>query len=330
MPELRILNAGEVRQALPMADVIEGMKAAFSQFSTGQADVPLRSRIAVPDQEGNALFMPAYLAQSNDLAVKIVTLFPKNIQNNEPLIYATVLVLDPKTGRPLALLEGSTLTAIRTGAGAGAATDLLARPEAKTVAIVGSGVQARTQLEAVCTVRPIRTVYVYSPNSDHTAAFAKEMAGKGPIPTDIRPVSDVSEAVKAADIICAATTSFTPVFDGRDVQTGTHINGVGSYTPEMQEVDITTIRRSLVVVDSREAIMAEAGDILVALEAGEITTDHIYAEIGEIATGMKDGRTTPDQITYFKSVGLAVQDAASGRIALENAEMLNLGTTISL
>lgn len=313
-----------------MPAVIEGMKAAFSQFSTGQANVPLRSRIPVPDQDGVALFMPAHLTQSDDLAVKVVSVFPNNAQRNEQIIYATVLVLDPTSGRPLALLEGSTLTAIRTGAGSGAATDLLARQNAQTVAIIGSGVQARTQLEAVCKVRSIQKVYVYSPNKDHAAAFAKEMAGQGPIPTDIWTVSDPNEAVKAADIVCAATTSNVPVFDGRDLQPGTHINGVGSFTPEMQEIDITTIRRSLVVVDARESVMAEAGDILVPLQAGEITEDHIHAEIGEVISGMKDGRTSPEQITYFKSCGLAVQDAAAGRIALDNAIKFNLGTTISL
>ena len=328
--ELRILNAAEVRQALPMAAAIEGMKAAFSQFSAEQADVPLRSRISIPGHEGVALFMPAYLAQSDDLAVKVVTVFPKNIHRGEPIIYATVLILDTVTGRPLALLEGSALTAIRTGAGSGAATDLLARPDAQTVAIIGSGVQARTQLEAVCTVRPIRTAYVYSPNPQHAAAFAEEMAGQGPIPDAIRPVLEAAEAVRAADIICTATTSSTPVFDGRELKPGTHINAVGSYTPEMQEVDITTIQQALVVVDSRESVLAEVGDLLIPLHSGAITESDIHAELGEIVAGVKDGRTTPDQITYFKSVGLAVQDAAAAQIALQNALRLNLGTVVSL
>jgi ornithine cyclodeaminase len=328
--ELRILNAAEVRQALPMSAVIEAMKAAFNQFSAGQADVPLRSRILLPQQNGVALFMPAYLPQSDDLAVKVVTVFPNNIQQGQPIIYATVLVLDTVTGRPLAMLEGSALTAIRTGAGAGAATDLLARPDAETATIIGSGVQARTQLEAVCTVRPIRTVWLYSPNEQHAQAFAAEMAGQGPIPTDIRPVSTVNEAVEAADIICTATTSSNPVFDGRALKPGTHINAVGSYMPHMQEVDITTIRRALVVVDSRESVMAEAGDLIAPLQAGEITESHIHAELGEIVAGTKDGRTSPDQITYFKSCGLAVQDAAAARVALQNALRLNLGTVVSL
>jgi ornithine cyclodeaminase len=313
-----------------MAAAIEGMKAAFSQYSTRQADVPLRSRIHVRKQSGVALFMPAYLNQSDDLAIKVVTLFPNNLKQNEPMIYATVLVMDPETGRPLALLEGSSLTAIRTGAGSGAATDLLARPDAKTAAIIGSGVQARTQLEAVCTVRDIQTVYVYSPNQEHARTFIEEMAGQGPIPADIRLAASADEAVETADIICTATTAFEPVFNGRKLRPGSHINAVGSYTPDMQEVDIITIQESLVVVDSRESVLAEAGDILVPLQSRAITENHIYAELGEIAAGMIDGRTGPEQITYFKSVGLAVQDAAAARIALDNAQKMNLGTVVNL
>ena len=171
--KMRILSAQDVRRALPMVEAIEGMKQAFAQVSTRQAEVPLRGRVDVAPQSGTTLVMPAFLAQSGDLAVKVVSVFPHNKQRGEPTIYAAVLVLDAATGRPLALLEGGTLTAIRTGAGAGAATDLLARPDASVVAILGSGVQARTQLEAVCTVRQIREVRVYSPTHEHAVIFAR-------------------------------------------------------------------------------------------------------------------------------------------------------------
>jgi ornithine cyclodeaminase len=313
-----------------MAAAVEGMKAAFSQFSAGQTTVPLRSRIPLPKHNGVALVMPAHLVESDDLAVKVVTVFPDNARLGLPVIYATVLVLDPASGRPLALLEGSTLTAIRTGAGAGAATDLLARPEAAVAAIIGSGAQARTQLEAVCTVRSIRQVWVYSLDHLHAEAFATQMAGQGPIPADFHIAANPAEAVREADIICTATTSNRPVFDGRHLKPGTHINAVGSYTPEMQEVDTETIRRSLVVVDSRESALAEAGDLLVPLQAGDIEESHLHAEIGDIIRGTKPGRTTPEQITYFKSVGLAVQDAAAARLALQNALAQNLGMIIHL
>lgn len=328
MSQIRLLSADDVRQALPMGEAIATMKSAFGQLSAGQADVPLRNRIALPKQEGVSLFMPAYLGQSDDLAIKIVSVYPHNLRQGLPMIHAAVLVLDAATGRPLALLEGGSLTAIRTGAGSGAATDLLARADASTVAILGSGVQARTQLEAVCTVRQIRAVRVYSPSQDHAAAFAAEMAGQGPVPVDVRAASNPAEAVYGADIICTATTSTTPVFPGADLQPGAHINAVGSFTPQMQEVDLETIQRSLVVVDSLESAMEEAGDLLVPLANGDIDKDHIYAELGQIINGQKPGRQSPEQITYFKSCGVAVQDAAAARVALERAKAENLGVVV--
>ena len=328
--KMRILSAQDVRRALPMVEAIEGMKQAFAQVSTRQAEVPLRGRVDVAPQSVTTLVMPAFLAQSGDLAVKVVSVFPHNKQRGEPTIYAAVLVLDAATGRPLALLEGGTLTAIRTGAGAGAATDLLARPDASVVAILGSGVQARTQLEAVCTVRQIREVRVYSPTHEHAVIFAREMRGVGPVPDTIRIMSRAETAVRDADIICAATTSRTPVFHSQDVAPGTHINGVGSYMPSMQEVDAETVKRALVVVDEREAAWEEAGDLIQPLQAGLITEAHIHAELGEIVAGIKPGRTSPEQITFFKSVGNAAQDAISGRIALQNAIKNNLGTEANL
>jgi ornithine cyclodeaminase/alanine dehydrogenase-like protein (mu-crystallin family) len=328
--QLRILSAAEVARALPMADAILGMKDAFRQLSSGQADMPLRPRIAVPANDGVTLFMPAYLAGTGDFGVKVVSIFNNNPARNLPLIYAAVLALDSQTGQPLALLEGGSITAIRTGAGSGAATDVLARPEARSAAILGSGVQARTQLEAVCTVRSIEEVRVYSPNAEHARRFAAEMAGQGPVPQAVRVADSPAEAVRGADVVCAATTSSTPVFDGRDLAPGAHVNGVGSYTPAMQEVDVETLRRALVVVDSRTSALAEAGDLIVPLQAGLIDETHIHAELGQILAGLKPGRASPEQITYFKGCGVAVQDAVAASRALANAERLGLGTTVEL
>ena len=328
--KIRILSANDVRQALPMDEAIEGMKQAFAQLSTGQAVVPLRGRVDVAQQQGTTLVMPAFLAKSNDLAVKVVSVFPQNGARFEPTIYAAVLVLDAETGRPLALLEGGTLTAIRTGAGAGAATDLLAKPDASVVAILGSGVQARTQLEAVCTVRRIREVRVYSPTHEHAVDFAREMRGRSPIPNLIRIMSNAEAAVHGAEIICAATTSSKPVFNNKELSPGVHINGVGSYTPAMQEIDAATVQQALVVVDSRQAAWEEAGDLIVPLRQGLINQAHVHAELGEIVAGLKPGRTDPKQITFFKSVGVAVQDAIAGRIALKNSIKLNLGSVVNL
>jgi ornithine cyclodeaminase len=328
--EILVLTADDVRRCLPMAEAIEAMKQAYRQLSAGRAAMPLRGRIDVGDGDGTALFMPAYLHETGELAVKIVSVFPDNPPRGLDLIQAVVVALDPTTGAPAALLEGSTLTAIRTGAGSGAATDLLARRDARVVAIIGTGVQARTQLEAVCTVRPIKQVRVYSPDRRHAQAFAGEMAGRGPIPQSIRVTDSANEAVAQADVVCTATTSSTPVFDGSRLWPGTHINAVGSYTPEMQEVDAQTVRRARVVVDSREAALAEAGDLIVPIRQGVITEEHIHAEVGEIVAGTKPGRTSPDEITLFKSVGVAVQDAAAAGLAVRKARELGLGQRVVL
>jgi len=328
--EVRILSADEVKQALPMAEVIAGMKVAYGQISAGEADVPVRGHVQVTEQQATTLVMPAYLARSRALAVKVVSVFPRNVAQGLPAVNGLVMVLDDQTGRPLALLEGATVTAIRTGAGSGAATAVLANPGAEVVAVLGSGVQARTQLEAVCLVRAIQEVRVYSPNQAHAAAFATEMAGVGSIPENIRAVEDAATAVHEADIICAATTSSTPVFAFQDLKPGVHINGVGSFTPTMQEIDAETVRNAFVVVDSVAAALAEAGDLIIPLQAGQIAEAHIQTEIGEIMTGVKKGRSDPTQITFFKSVGNAAQDAVAGQIALHNALTLGLGTAVIL
>ena len=326
-----ILNARDVAQALPMGQTIQAMKAAYAALSGGRANVPLRTQLPVPIHEGTSLFMPAYVLDETgeSLVVKVVSLFPHNIKRNLALIQAAVLVLEPDTGRPICLLEGATLTAIRTGAASGAATDLLARPGARVAAIFGAGVQARAQLEAICSIRTIQTVWVYDPNRPRLEAFIQEMRGKAPVPTDVRLASSPSEAIRDADVICTATTSIKPVFDDGDLKPGVHINGVGSYTPEMQEVPIETVKRARVVVDSRSASLVEAGDLVRPILQGHITAKQIHAELGEIVLGKKDARTSEEQVTFFKSVGVAVQDAAAARLALENAIKLNLGQQVT-
>lgn len=324
-----ILNAAEVQQALPMADCVEAMKRAYVALSTGEADVPLRSRLRLPEQEGTAIFMPAYVAGEGNraLAIKVVTLFNHNPAQGLPLIHAGVLVMDAEDGRLLALLEGGSLTAIRTGAGCGAATDVLARQDAKTLALIGTGVQARTQLTAVCAVRAIETVWVYSQSVAHVEEFIQTMAGQAGVPRDLRAASSAAEAVADADIVSAATTSASPVFAHADLQRGTHVNGAGSYTPAMQEIPSETVAAALVTVDSRSAAIAESGDIHTPLQAGLIREDDIH-EIGAIIGGSAPGRKDDEQITFFKSVGVAVQDAVAAQLALENAHEMNLGTEV--
>lgn len=324
-----ILNAAEVRQALPMAECIEAMKQAYAALSGGKAQVPLRMRLPVTANDGMSIFMPAFVddAGGQALAVKIVSLFNKNPSRGLALIQAAVLVLDPETGVVEAVLEGGTLTAIRTGAGCGAATDLLARKDARKVAIFGAGVQARTQLEAVCAVRDIETVWVYGREPHKMTEFAAEMAGKGRIPKDIRPAATPEEAIANADIVSTATTSHTPVFTDAQVRPGVHINAAGTHTADGIEVPAETIARSLITVDSRSATKVECGEIAIPLQIGSVTEADI-AEIGEVILGSAAGRSSAEQVTFFKSVGVAVQDAMAGRLALANARKLGIGTEV--
>ena len=328
-----ILNAAAVRQALPMPQAVEAMKQAFAAFSSGQAVVPPRMHLAIPQHSGISLIMPAFASDADasreSLAVKVVSVFDKNSDRGLARIQAAVLVVDPATGQPLALLEGATLTAIRTAAASGAATDLLARRDSQTLAILGAGVQARTHLEAICAVRPILEVRIYS----RRPSAVESLIGESPnLPNrGVRLVAAASarDAIDYADIICATTTSSTPIIDDADIASGTHINAVGSYTPQAREIPPETVVRARVVVDSRQAAWDEAGDLIQPLNAGLIIRDHIHAELGEIVLGQKDGRTDDRQITFFKSVGLAVQDAVAARFALDAARRLGLGQRVS-
>ncbi len=322
-----ILTAEEVRKALPMSQAIAAMKQAYAALSAGRAEVPLRPRLPISPHDALTLFMPAYVntEEGEALAVKVVSLFPQNPQRGLAYIQAAVLVLDAQTGRAEALLEGASLTAIRTGAGSGAAIDLLSRPDSRVLAIFGAGVQGRTQLEATCTVRNIERVWVYDLNPERVRTFIAEMAGQGPIPKDLRPAESPAQAVREADIICTATTSSTPVFDDADLKPGVHISAIGAYTPEMQEIPAQTVLRARVFVDSRTAALAEAGDLIQPIRQGLCGEEHIYAELGEVVLGRKAGRESSQEITLFKSVGIAVQDALAAQIALQNAGKMKIG-----
>jgi ornithine cyclodeaminase len=238
-----------------------------------------------------------------------------------------VLAFDPETGQAIALLEGSSLTAIRTGAASGAAIDLLARPESSVVAVFGAGAQGRTQLEAARTACQIETAFIYDADRNKAGLFAEEMRVKG-FAREIRVALTSQEAVENADIICTATTSLKPVFEDTHVRPGTHISGVGSYTPEMQEVPAETLQRAKIFVDSRSASLEEAGDLIQPMRAGMFDGSHICGELGEVLLGRIPGRQSADEITYFKSVGVAVQDAMAAQVALNNARKMGIGREV--
>lgn len=321
--QTRILSADDVRACIDMPTAIEAMRAAFAALAGGAATVPLR--LGLETEYGVTLFMPAHLSDSGSTGAKVVSVNVGNAGRGLPAIHAVVLVLETETGRLRALMDGTWLTALRTGAVGGLAADVLAREESATVALFGAGVQARTQLEAVRCVRPITDVRIVDPRREAAEELGAELtevtAGR---------VDDPGEALSGADIVIAATTSATPVFDGSMVEPGTHVTGIGSFTPEMREVDTALVRRARVVVDQRAAALAEAGDIAGPIAEGVVDESVISAEIGEIVLGAVPGRTSPDEITFFKSVGNAVQDIAVAALVLERAEAAGTGVVVDL
>jgi ornithine cyclodeaminase/alanine dehydrogenase-like protein (mu-crystallin family) len=325
-----ILNREETLRALPMREAIPIVREAFIQLSTGQVDAPLRAAIRPARHEGVTLVMPGYLRGNDALAVKVVSVFPGNQALRLPTIHALVLLLNAATGEMVAVMEGAGLTALRTGAASGVATELLAREDARVAAIFGAGEQARAQLLAVCSVRALDRVWIYSPNLQRTQAFIAEMQPQvGGV--ELLAADSSGQAARESDIICAATTSPTPVFEGAHLKAGAHINAVGSFTPEMQEVDGVTLQRAAkIVIDARESALAEAGDLLIALAQCMIQATDIYGEIGEIAAGLKPGRSSADEITYFKTVGNAALDVAVAQAVYRKSLQDKLGIEVLL
>lgn len=321
--QIRVLSGDDVRAAVDMPAAIDAMRGAFAALSDDKATVPIR--LGLEMDAGVSLFMPAHLIDAGVAGAKMVSVHPGNVDAGLPVIHAAVLVLDPNTGQLRALMDGTWLTALRTGAIGGLAADLLARADSKVLALFGASVQARTQLEAVRCVREIEEVRIVSASGSSAAALADELEG-----VEARAMTSPNEAIRGADVIVAATSSSVPVFDGSAVEPGTHVTGVGSFTTEMREVDTALIQRARVFVDQREAILEEAGDIVGPIRDGVVDESVMLAEIGELVLGRAVGRTSPDEITFFKSVGNAVQDVAVAARVLEIAERDGLGTVLEL
>jgi ornithine cyclodeaminase/alanine dehydrogenase-like protein (mu-crystallin family) len=320
-------SGDDLREALTMERCIDAMGSAFIALSSGEASMPLRTCLEMEADNATALFMPVYLPGIKKVGVKTVTMARNNPDKGLPLIHAMMMVFDSSTGVPLAVMDGEVLTAMRTGAVSGFATSLLARIDACTAAIIGTGTQGETQLEAVCKVRDIRKAYVFDIQPERAVSFAAKMAEK----LNIEVVAAESAAtLQNADVICTSTSSNTPVFDDVHIKNGAHINGVGSYKSTMAEIPPKTIARAKVVVDQMQGCLAEAGDLIQPIQQGIITKDHIHGELGDLATGKISSRENDDEITIFKSVGVAVQDLITANLVLTIAQEKNIGTNLSL
>jgi len=330
-----ILNAADLRAALPMMDAIPAVRWAYAAFSAGTAVMPPRLHLAIPGTDAVSLCMPAFLPDAPDapvpaaLIVKAVSVFPANASLGLKTVQGAALVLDPATGECLALLDGAELTAIRTGAGSGVATDLLARPDGCTLAIIGTGAQALTQVQGICAVRPIQQIRIFGRDRIRAERFAARLAKLSYAHFAIWIAGSVGEALRDADIVCTATTASEALFKDTDLKPGAHINAVGAFRPDMWEVPAAAVLRSRLFVDSRAAALKEAGDIVQAIEEGVIGPGHITGEIGELIDGRVEGRRSADEVTLFKSVGMAVQDAASAAVALANAQARGIGQRVS-
>lgn len=303
-----LLSDKDVERVLNMRECIEVVEEAFRNLGLGNAVMPLRTMIPIEEFNGAVLIMPSYIKGLNALATKIVTFYPGNVKIRLPVVNAYVVVNNPKTGVVEAVIEANYLTAMRTGAVSGVATRYLAREDAKTLAIIGCGVQARTQLWAVATVRGIEEVKAYDIDERRMMEFTREVRDRFQI--EATPTGSAEEAVREADIVVTATTSTTPVINYEWIKPGTHINAIGAFRPDMREIDSKTILNAKVVVDLREAALREAGDIIIPIREGLIREDHIYAELSDLTLKRKPGRTSRDEVTVFKSVGLAIQDSS--------------------
>ena len=319
-----LLTRDDVAQVLNMADCIDVVEKAFGELSTGTAVLPLRIGIKPPS--GIALYMPAYLEGLGALACKVVSVYKDNpTKHNMATTIGKVLLQDPDTGDVICIMDGGYLTAVRTGAVSGVATKYLARDGNNLVAgIFGAGVQARMQLRAVAVARSLKRAYVYDPYPEAIKGFIEALAD---LDLEIINAESPEALLMQADIVCTASSSSTPLFDGNQVRPGTHINGIGSHTPNARELDTTIVQRSKFIADSAVACLSEAGDLMIPIDEGAITADHIYAELGDIVLGLKPARENDDEITLFKSNGLAIQDVATAKLVYDKAIEAGVGTS---
>lgn len=303
------LSERDVERILKMRDVIDAVEEAFRSLANGRAVLPLRTRIRSSTYDGDILSMPCLIEDFKLYTNKIVSVYPRNSELGLPTIHALIIAVDAVRGVPVGIVEAGYLTALRTGGVSGVASKYLSREDSKILAVIGCGYQARTQAIAIREVREIEKIYAYDIIADKAVKFAGEMRDR--LGLEVEVVDSSREAVERADIIVTATTSKTPVIKREWLKLGAHINAIGAYTPDMRELDTETILDAKVVVDLKEAALSEAGDIIIPIREGRYSEDRIYAELGEIVSKVKPGRTSSEEITVFKSVGLAVQDNAA-------------------
>jgi alanine dehydrogenase len=330
--DVLVLNGEEVTRLLPMPECIKVMRDALAALARGEALVPLRTVMRVPGVSGFLGLMPGYISpregQEGALGLKAVSVFPGNANRGIDTHQGAVLLFEADTGRLSALMDGAAITAIRTAAVSGVATDLLARRDATELAILGAGVQARTHMEAIAAVRPLRRARIWSRNPEHAAGLAAELRPQYGFP--IVAVPSAEAAVREADIVATVTASAEPILRRAWLKEGVHINAVGSSIPTSREIDTATMAAARLFVDRRESALAEAGDLLIAMREDAVTGDHVQAELGEVIVGKNPGRRSARELTLFKSLGLAVEDVASAAYIVRRARETRTGQTVKM
>lgn len=323
-----VINQSEVSAALPMRACIDLMRDSLAALARGEAVQPLRSHIATPDKRGILAAMPGYLAPARAMGIKVLTVFPANEGSDVDSHQGAVLLFEEERGVLIAMLDATAITAIRTAAVSGLATDLLARAEAGDLAVLGAGTQALTHIEAMLAVRRLRRIRVWN----RTAERGQRLAGlvEARFGRSVDLCSSVEQAVLGADIICTTTAAREPILRSEWVSHGAHLNVVGSSVPRSREVETALMVRARLFVDARESALREPGDILIPLAEGAITPDHIVAELGELASGLKRWERREGDVTLFKSQGIAIEDIAAARYAYEEARRRGLGTAVAL
>ncbi len=321
-----LLSKNDVMKVLDMKSTMDIVEKAFTELYEGSAIMPQRTPIGVPENEGVALFMPAYMKKLEAMGAKIVTVYKNNVPKyGLPTVMGTILILDPKTGYCESIMDGGFITAMRTGSVSGIATKYMANKDSKVASIFGSGIQAKTQIWATVTAHKFEKYYVYSVDPiEKIDAFCNEMQEKHNIPF-IR-ANSAEEAVSVADVLTLATSAKDPIMDGDWLKPGCHINGIGSHALNMRELDTKTIVKSRVIADLKSACLAEAGDFTIPIDEGAWSGDNIAGDLGAVVAGKVAGRTSHDEITLFKSVGLAIQDISTALAVYHLAKEQKVGT----
>ncbi|MCM3033396.1 ornithine cyclodeaminase family protein [Niallia sp. MER 6] len=326
-----ILSQKQIRTIYPMEDCLEDVRKAFLYDAQGETITPVRTAVEHEKAGGTSLIMPSYLKPLDYAAVKVITIFPNNEQGN-PALKSVILLTETQTGKQTALMDASFLTVLRTGAASGVATDHLARKNARSAAILGCGAQALGQVQAVMAVRNLEQLVLYNRTTEKAVEFAEVISSLYPDWNgEIKIAKTGNDAVKEADIIVCSTKSTEPLFDGSHIRPGTHINAIGAFKPQMREVDLVTLKRcSKIVVDTIEGARDEAGDLLIPEKAGQWSFDMLYGELGELVAGRKAGRTSEDEITLYKSVGVAYLDTAVAAAVFMKAVENGVGYEVAL